>query len=584
MRCRRILGEKSHNVFSRHTINKHMRWTPLSSVARSFFIGGDARLLGDGVSSIVSDAQNLLVKHAASAHARLARLVAGDMHVTQVRSSAQAQSIAAAQSDYDYLCDKWREFIFSGGGSTATVRREDVYGVDEIAKKIAEHAGALKHYQGLMQFDPPPELSSGILLKGRPGIGKTYLASFLATESEACFVNIMQFPYFGKDGPTQLAIRALFDVARAYVHETNQPIVLFWDNIDKFTIDRNLSFEDVARAEAIVELTHQLSGVGLRRDGILMVATTNTESHIPDDLLRKGRLGDHYSVPHPDRRGRERHLRNCVGKKSHAADIDYENISYLFLPDTTPADIEEFVKSAYRIACQRRLNHGEARITEEILIETLLLDILGHPVARYQTKKQLLDTATHEMGHAVVARELGIKVPLVTIISTTNAYGYIRISEVEDRHVTIQDILNRITGMYGGRLGEELCGIFGTVGMENDLRMASDDALRLVENLGLGVFQASYSAYGIFKAREGLFKSGFISDGLTRIVEQEVEKICLEQRERARRILDAFGAERLKWLANQLVENKQYLLEKELDDLIAEAKKKFDGPEHLLLR
>jgi ATP-dependent Zn protease len=479
-------------------------------------------------------------------------------------------------SDYFFYESKWREFIFKGQETHPEVRRTNVVGTDKNADDIQEHALALRDYKELMKFDPPPQLNSGLLLIGRPGTGKTYLSHFLATESGARFIEIADFPHFGDRAPTRSSIRALFEVAREYVRETGQPIVLSWDDIDKFTISDKLSHADTRHAAAVAEFTRQLSGTGLRRNGILVVATTNMPGNIPLDMKRKGRLGHHYHTFGPDRTGLKELLISYVKKNPHAEGIDYDNMSHLFLPGTVAGDVDELVKSAYLAACQEQVQLGKlngAVITEDILINILLREVLQLSITRHQTQQQIFEAAIHEIGHVVVARKLGIKVPLVTVLCTEKSFGQTKIVQSDDRHETIQDRRNEIACFYAGRLSEELCGLENGPSIESDLERASASSVELVEALGEGQAKGIYSSGGILVGRDRVYGNhgtSELSEETLREQELDAKAICIKEHDRARRIIEDFGRARVEWLARQLAE-KKYILERELDLLIEEA-------------
>ena len=156
------------------------------------------------------------------------------------------------------------------------------------------------------------------------------------------------------------------------------------------------------------------------------------------------------------------------------------------------------------------------------------------------TKEQLISTAYHEAGHAIIGYLMPDHDPIhkVTIIPRGRALGVTFFLPEGDRVSESREKLEGdIATLYGGRLAEEL--IYGvdkvSTGASNDIKVATQYARAMVTQWGfsdrLGPLfyeMDDNSSYGRPKD---------ISDETARIIDEEVKKIIDRNFERARKIL-----------------------------------------------
>jgi len=151
------------------------------------------------------------------------------------------------------------------------------------------------------QAKPKVQARNGVLLTGKPGNGKTFLAEALAGELKLPFLAVS----YG-------------DVASKYINDTPEnvvkvfrdaaaqaPCVLFIDEIDSLISTRNANstYEESARVTNVL-LTEL---VNIRRLGVVVVAASNFVDRLDPAAIREGRFDFKVEITPPDSVAR-RHL------------------------------------------------------------------------------------------------------------------------------------------------------------------------------------------------------------------------------------------------------------------------------------
>ncbi|AXS80161.1 ATP-binding protein [Dechloromonas sp. HYN0024] len=142
---------------------------------------------------------------------------------------------------------------------------------------------------------------NGILLFGKPGNGKTYMAEALAGELKLPFLTLTVGSVVSKwigDSPSR--IPAVFAEARAHA-----PCVLFFDEVDSLLTDRDAMNSSEDSGKTVNILLTEL--VNIRRSGVIVVAATNHLDRLDSAAIREGRFDFKIEVPVPDADAR-RHL------------------------------------------------------------------------------------------------------------------------------------------------------------------------------------------------------------------------------------------------------------------------------------
>ncbi len=189
----------------------------------------------------------------------------------------------------------------------------------------------------------------------------------------------------------------------------------------------------------------------------------------------------------------------------------------------------------------------------------------------YSAKEKKL-VSFHEAGHVVVGLELdeADTVHKVTIVPRGQAGGYAIMLPKEERFFTTrQELLDRIAGLLGGRVAEEI--VLGEVstGAHNDFQKVTSIARAMVTEYGmsenLGAMQFGSSQGGnVFLGRDFNSDQNY-SDSIAYEIDKEMQKIIDTQYERTKRILTE-KRELLDLIANTLME-KETLNAQEIEHL-----------------
>ncbi|ETN46232.1 uncharacterized protein HMPREF1541_00416 [Cyphellophora europaea CBS 101466] len=146
--------------------------------------------------------------------------------------------------------------------------------------------------------------SSGTLLFGPPGCGKTLLARAIANASHANFISVKGPELLNKYvGESERAVRSVFQRARSSV-----PVIIFLDELDALLPHRSSTTSDPS-SRVVNTMLAELDGLAASRAGIYLIAATNRPDIIDSAMLRPGRLDSLIYIPLPDATGRVEILR-----------------------------------------------------------------------------------------------------------------------------------------------------------------------------------------------------------------------------------------------------------------------------------
>ncbi|MED0875495.1 ATP-dependent zinc metalloprotease FtsH [Bacillus mobilis] len=431
------------------------------------------------------------------------------------------------------------------------VRFRDVAGADEEKQELVEVVEFLKDPRKFAEVGA--RIPKGVLLVGPPGTGKTLLARAVAGEAGVPFFSISGSDFVEMFvGVGASRVRDLFENAKK-----NAPCIIFIDEIDAVGRQRGagLGGGHDEREQTLNQLLVEMDGFGAN-EGIIIIAATNRPDILDPALLRPGRFDRQITVDRPDVNGREAVLKVHARNKP----LD-ENINLRAIATRTPgfsgADLENLLNEAALVAARQ----DKKKIDMSDIDEATDRVIAGPAKkSRVISEKERNIVAFHEAGHTVIGVVLDEAdvVHKVTIVPRGQAGGYAVMLPKEDRYfMTKPELLDKITGLLGGRVAEEI--VFGEVstGAHNDFQRATGIARRMVTEFGmsdkLGPMQFGSSQGGqVFLGRDFHSEQNY-SDAIAHEIDVEMQTIMKDCYARAKEILTE-NRDKLDLIAKTLLE------------------------------
>jgi cell division protease FtsH len=413
---------------------------------------------------------------------------------------------------------------------------KDVAGADEEKQELVEVVEFLKDPRKFSAIGA--RIPKGVLLVGPPGTGKTLLARAVAGEAGVPFFSISGSDFVEMFvGVGASRVRDLFENAKK-----NAPCIIFIDEIDAVGRQRGagLGGGHDEREQTLNQLLVEMDGFSAN-EGIIIIAATNRADILDPALLRPGRFDRQIQVNRPDVNGREDVLKVHARNKPLDDDVDLRAIAER-TPGFSGADLENLLNEAALIAA--RNNKTKVNM---IHVEEAIDRVIAGPAkkSRVISPKEKNIVAWHEAGHTVVGVKLesADMVHKVTIVPRGMAGGYAVMLPKEDRYfMTKPELLDKIIGLLGGRVAEEVQ--FGEVstGAHNDFQRATAIARKMVteygmsEKMGPMQFGSGNSGGQVFLGRDIQNEQNY-SDAFAHEIDLEVQKIIKECYERCKQIL-----------------------------------------------
>ncbi|GIN64466.1 ATP-dependent zinc metalloprotease FtsH [Robertmurraya siralis] len=431
------------------------------------------------------------------------------------------------------------------------VRFKDVAGADEEKQELVEVVEFLKDPRKFSEVGA--RIPKGVLLVGPPGTGKTLLARAVAGEAGVPFFSISGSDFVEMFvGVGASRVRDLFENAKK-----NAPCIIFIDEIDAVGRQRGagLGGGHDEREQTLNQLLVEMDGFGVN-EGIIIIAATNRPDILDPALLRPGRFDRQITVDRPDVNGREAVLKVHARNKPLDESVNLKAIAAR-TPGFSGADLENLLNEAALVAARR----NKKKVDMDDIDEATDRVIAGPAKkSRVISKKEKNIVAFHEAGHTVigVVLEEADMVHKVTIVPRGQAGGYAVMLPKEDRYfMTKPELLDKIVGLLGGRVAEEI--VFGEVstGAHNDFQRATALARRMVTEFGmsdkLGPLQFGQAQGGqVFLGRD-IHNEQNYSDAIAYEIDLEIQRIIKECYAKAKQVLTE-NRDKLDLIANTLLE------------------------------
>jgi cell division protease FtsH len=362
------------------------------------------------------------------------------------------------------------------------VRFTDVAGVEEAKEDVVEMVDFLREpgkYEAL-----GGKIPRGVLMVGPPGTGKTLLARAIAGEAGVPFFSISGSDFVEMFvGVGASRVRDMFEQAKK-----RAPCIIFIDEIDAVGRQRGgsgIGGGNDEREQTLNQLLVEMDGFS-GNEGIIVIAATNRADVLDKALLRPGRFDRQVQVGLPDIKGREQILKVHGAKVPLAEDVNINDLAR-GTPGFSGAELANLINEGALFAARNK----KRVVTMNDLDKARDKMIMGvEKRTMVMTKEDLLMTAYHEAGHAIVGRNVPEHDPVykVSIMPRGGALGITMFLPERDQYSASKDKLeSQIASLFGGRVAEAL--IYGknkvTTGASNDIMRATQLARNMVTKWGL---------------------------------------------------------------------------------------------------
>ena len=391
----------------------------------------------------------------------------------------------------------------------------------------------------------------GILLVGPPGTGKTMLARAIANEAGVPFYALSGGDFQSMwAGVGSTRVRAVFEQAR----RSGKPCIVFIDEIDAIGSQRGVDRGGGAILDSnktLNQLLSEMDGFGKHR--VLTIGATNKLEILDDALLRPGRFDRIIQIPLPNLEGREAIIKSYLAKTKVDETVNVLDVARMTV-FKAGADLANVINEAGLIA----IRNGRIRLSQTDLVEATQRVLFGMSYSMHRIKEELVATAYHEAGHAIVCyfRNRKDRIHVLTVVATGGTNGYLWHVQKDDyRKMNKQDYLADIEVSLGGYVAEELHMESTSSGPSADLHHVAGIARRMVKEWGMGSFKFNLEYAYNYGNTPGDVR---ISGDTSREIELEIKNIVDSCLENVRKLLVTHRRE-LDHIAQALVEKETLL-------------------------
>ena len=367
------------------------------------------------------------------------------------------------------------------GASKPTVRFSDVIGAESAKEELTYFINYLKDPAGYLRRGV--HAPKGVLLYGPPGTGKTLLARAMAGESDVTFLTAEGNQFLKKyvgEGPE--AVHALFATARKYA-----PSILFVDEIDAIAKSRDGADADYT-ADILTAFLTEMDGfhTDTAKPVFVLAATNyaldgNSRRRIDEALLRRFDRRIYVDLP-----GKRERMQFLLAKRAAHPTVSLTDGVLESIATRGTGMSLAALSQVFEMALRSAIRTG-GEVTDASFEEAFETYAGGD--AKQHSEQELLRTARHEAGHALLCYESGEVPAYVTVVARGDHGGYMQHAEREDKgFYTKEEILASIRTSLGGRAAEmvyygEQDGI--TTGASGDLAAATAQARRMLCRYGM---------------------------------------------------------------------------------------------------
>lgn len=236
---------------------------------------------------------------------------------------------------------------------------DDIAGLEDVKEVMRDVIDQFNYPEKYEHFDIPPYRS--LLLHGKPGTGKTFVANAFANEMDAKFIKVSLGEMGSKyQNQTSNNITKLFKEARA----ENGNVILLLDEVDSLATKRGDSSNDKEKNNTLNTLLQEMSSDD--NDNIFIICATNFYELLDPAFCRVGRIDVTLEIGLPNVETRLQILQLNTKRKPLGKDVDLQAVAEQ-MEGKNCADVAFVCNSSARIA----LKKDKMEINQEDFMEAL---------------------------------------------------------------------------------------------------------------------------------------------------------------------------------------------------------------------
>ena len=370
--------------------------------------------------------------------------------------------------------------------SRPTVRFGDVIGAEDAKAELGYFVNYLKNpTKFLRQGLRPPK---GVLLYGPPGTGKTMLAKAMAGESNVTFMVAEGNQFLKKwQGEGAGMVHDLFRTARKYA-----PTIVFIDEIDAIGRSRDDEGNHGTSGDVLTAFLAEMDG--FKSDDtkpVFVLAATNYDVEADSGsgrtldaaLLRRFDRRIYIGLPKKEERRRFMEMKLAANPAITLSPEQIENIAVR----STGMSLAE-LDSVFELALRSAVRTSDGTVGDAAFEEAFETFNYGEKRTE-KDQTELLSTARHEAGHALLCWMNGECPSYLTIVARGDHGGYMQHADGESKGTySHKELLFRIRTSLAGRAAE--IAYYGpedglTTGASGDLQSATRLATRIIGSYGM---------------------------------------------------------------------------------------------------
>lgn len=329
---------------------------------------------------------------------------------------------------------------------------EKIIGYESVKNELYQIIDMFKNKE--MYVNMGARTLNGVLIYGRPGLGKTMLAEALIAE---CGIKAYTIRNNKNERELIREINMVFTEAL-----NKEKCIIFFDDLDKFSESSDNDVDDR------IFVTVQANIDSAKDKDVLIIATVNNYRKLPDSLKRSGRFDRKIGLDRPTNEEASKIIEYYLKKKKVDANLNYEDVGKM-INYTSCADLETILNESAVLSAYARKEFIDINDIAKAYLK-YNYEILDES---YKCSEEVIaSTSVHEAGHAVIAEAL--KNGCVGFLSVqqtgrNNMSGFTHLCEV------INEAPENILIALGGKVAVELfyngrC----AMGCSSDLKKALD--------------------------------------------------------------------------------------------------------------